>query len=56
VTTERRHDIDWLRVFALLAAFVFHCTRFFDTEGWHLNNAVGPLRWIAGNLANLPVI
>jgi len=21
------------------AVFVFHCTRFFDTEGWHLKNA-----------------
>ena len=37
--TERRHDIDWLRVLAMLAVFVFHCTRFFDTEGWHLKNA-----------------
>ncbi len=36
---ERRHDIDWLRVLAMLAVFVFHCTRFFDTEGWHLKNA-----------------
>ena len=36
---ERRHDIDWLRVLAMLAVFVFHCTRFFDNEGWHLKNA-----------------
>ena len=35
----RRRDIDWLRVLAMLAVFVFHCTRFFDTEGWHLKNA-----------------
>jgi glucan biosynthesis protein C len=35
---ERRYDIDWLRVFAMLAVFVFHCTRFFDTQGWHLKN------------------
>jgi peptidoglycan/LPS O-acetylase OafA/YrhL len=35
---ERRYDIDWLRVIAMLAIFVFHCTRFFDTEGWHLKN------------------
>ncbi len=35
---ERRHDIDWLRVIAMLAVFVFHCARFFDTEGWHLKN------------------
>jgi glucan biosynthesis protein C len=36
---ERRHDIDWLRVYAMLAVFVFHCTRFFDTQEWHLKNA-----------------
>lgn len=35
---ERRYDIDWLRVIAMLAVFIFHCTRFFDTEGWHLKN------------------
>jgi hypothetical protein len=22
----------------MLAVFIFHCTRFFDTEGWHLKN------------------
>jgi glucan biosynthesis protein C len=37
--TDRRYDIDWLRVFAMLAVFVFHCTRFFDTQSWHLKNA-----------------
>jgi glucan biosynthesis protein C len=36
---ERRYDIDWLRVIAMLAMFLFHCTRFFDTQGWHLKNA-----------------
>ena len=34
----RRHDIDWLRVIAMLAVFIYHCTRFFGTEGWHLKN------------------
>jgi len=37
--TERRYDIDWLRVLGMLAVFAFHCTRLFDTEGWHLKNA-----------------
>jgi len=23
----------------MLAVFLFHCTRFFDTEGWHLKNS-----------------
>ena len=36
---QRRYDIDWLRVVAILAIFFFHCARFFDTEGWHLKNA-----------------
>jgi peptidoglycan/LPS O-acetylase OafA/YrhL len=35
---ERRYDIDWLRVITMIAVFFFHCTRFFDTEGWHLKN------------------
>jgi glucan biosynthesis protein C len=33
---ERKHYVDWLRVIAMLAVFVFHCTRFFCTEDWHL--------------------
>jgi len=35
---ERRYDIDWLRVIAMLAIFIYHCSRFFGTEGWHLKN------------------
>lgn len=35
---ERRYDIDWLRVIAMLAVFVYHCTRFFDPVGWHIKN------------------
>ena len=33
---ERRYDMDWLRVIAMLAVFAFHCSRFFCTEDWHL--------------------
>ncbi len=36
---ERRYDIDWLRILAILAIWLFHCARFFDTEGWHVKNA-----------------
>ena len=36
----RRYDLDWLRVLAILAIFVFHCTRAFDTHDWHLKNLV----------------
>jgi surface polysaccharide O-acyltransferase-like enzyme len=33
---ERRYDMDWMRVIAMLSVFIFHCTRFFCTEDWHL--------------------
>jgi hypothetical protein len=36
---ERRYDIDWVRVVATLAVFVFHSGRFFDRFDWHLKNA-----------------
>src|SRR3990170_4694321 len=36
---QRRYDLDWLRVLAILAIFVFHCTRFFDTDDWSIKNA-----------------
>jgi fucose 4-O-acetylase-like acetyltransferase len=36
---ERRYDIDWLQVIAMLAIFIFYCSRFFGTEGWHLKNS-----------------
>jgi glucan biosynthesis protein C len=32
----RRYDIDWIRVIATLFVFLFHCTRFYDGEGWHV--------------------
>lgn len=35
---EQRYDVYWLRVVATLAIFFFHCSRFFDTEGWNLKN------------------
>lgn len=35
---ERRYDVDWLRIIAMLAVFLYHCTRLFDPEGWHLKN------------------
>jgi len=34
----RRHDIDWLRVGAMLAVFFFHNARFFDDLDWHVKN------------------
>jgi len=31
-TIERRFDLDWLRVLAILAVFIYHTTRFFNSE------------------------
>jgi glucans biosynthesis protein C len=36
--TQRRYDLDWLRVLAILAIFVFHCTRPFDMDDWNIKN------------------
>jgi glucan biosynthesis protein C len=48
-TTTRRHDLDWLRVLAILTVLVFHSSRFFDLEDWHVKNAaqyLGVQVWI----------
>lgn len=37
--SQRRYDLDWLRVLAILAVFVFHSCRFFNLEGWHVKNS-----------------
>jgi glucan biosynthesis protein C len=37
-TVQRRYDLDWLRVLAILTIFVFHNGRFFDTEDWQVKN------------------
>ena len=36
---QRRFDLDWLRVLAFSAVFLYHCSRFFDSDGWHIKNA-----------------
>lgn len=38
--SQRRHDIDALRVFATLALIIFHTARVFDTTPWHVKNEV----------------
>ena len=35
---ERRYELDWLRVSAILLVFLYHSTRFFNLEGWHVKN------------------
>jgi len=37
---QRRYDIDWLRVLAILSVLVYHSTRFFNNEDWHVKNSV----------------
>jgi len=37
-TVQRRFDLDWLRVLAILSVFVYHSTRFFNLEDWHVKN------------------
>jgi peptidoglycan/LPS O-acetylase OafA/YrhL len=34
----RRHDIDWLRVLAILLLHLFHTGMFFNTWDWHVKN------------------
>jgi glucans biosynthesis protein C len=36
--TARRHDLDWLRMVAVLAVFVFHAAHPFDQFDWHVKN------------------
>jgi len=37
-TITRRYDLDWLRVLAILTIFVYHTTRFFNSESWLIKN------------------
>ena len=39
-TVQRRFDLDWLRVLAILTIFVYHSTRFFNNEDWHVKNPI----------------
>lgn len=36
--TQRRFDLDWMRVLAIVMVFVFHTLRFFDPLDWHVKN------------------
>ena len=37
-TSERRFDLDWVRVITMLVIFVFHSGMFFVSWPWHLKN------------------
>jgi peptidoglycan/LPS O-acetylase OafA/YrhL len=36
---QRRYELDWLRVLAFSAVFLYHCSRFFDSSDWHIKNS-----------------
>lgn len=37
--TTRRHDLDWLRLIAILILLFFHTGMLFNTWGWHIKNS-----------------
>ncbi|HSF83201.1 MAG TPA: acyltransferase [Anaerolineales bacterium] len=37
--STRKYYLDWLRVLGILTVFVYHSTRFFNNEDWHVKNA-----------------
>ena len=38
ITSERRYELDWMRVLAILVVFLYHSTRFFNLGDWHVKN------------------
>ena len=36
--SNRRYELDWLRVMAILVVFLYHSTRFFNLGDWHIKN------------------
>ena len=41
---QRKFDLDWLRVLAILIVFIYHTVRFFHNEDWIVKN---PTRYLA---------
>jgi glucan biosynthesis protein C len=50
----RRHDLDWLRVLAILVLHIFHTGMAFNSWGWHIKNDVR-LPWLDLPMAFLHV-
>lgn len=36
--STRRHELDWLRILAILVVFLYHSSRFFNLGDWHVKN------------------
>jgi len=43
--SNRRYELDWLRVIAIFIVLVYHSTRFFDLVDWHVKN-VNTYVWV----------
>ena len=43
--SNRRYELDWLRVLAILFVFLYHSTRFFNLGDWHVKN-VNTYVWV----------
>jgi glucans biosynthesis protein C len=37
-STSRQYDLDWIRILATLAVFLYHCAMFFNPFPWHVKN------------------
>ena len=37
-TSQRRFELDWIRIMAILVVFLYHSTRFFNLSNWHVKN------------------
>lgn len=37
---NRQYDLDWIRVLATIAVFLYHCSMFFNPFPWHVKNNV----------------
>jgi len=44
-TSNRRYELDWLRILAILIVFLYHSTRFFNLGDWHVKN-INTFVWV----------
>jgi acyltransferase-like protein len=44
-TSNRRYELDWLRILAIMVVFLYHSTRFFNLGDWHVKN-VNTFVWV----------
>ena len=45
---ERRYDLDWLRVITIFFVFIYHCTKFFDSDPFNVKN--NPIDFVSGSI------